>query len=224
MTSAKFSNFGATARPFASACVIAVAVCALAVRPALAFHRRLTPDQVRAAYYIGRDPNHRQAFFTQYVHTPPLPDTGPDVASIEFRTPYEQIAIRSRDSIENYFPQDAEQDYATNPIREVIVLITIDSTPTFYFPLIDQVSPEYNLRGFKFRVTQNERALDYRNLTAQDVVGTGGESVGSGTPPGIEAYLHLAASQFKSDAPVTVEVIAPTGQSYSTTFDLAQLK
>ncbi len=204
------------------ASVVAFAVSAALAPVALAFHHHLSPEDVREAYFIGRDQNHRGAFFANYVHSPQLPDTGPDLASIEFRTPYEQVAIRARDASDDYFAPDAAQDYVEHPIHEVIVRVLIFDTQTFYFH--GNASAADAARTFKYLISQNGRQLEPSKLTADGTETLGLGSAGSGVEPGIDVHLHFDTSQFKSDDPVTVEVLAPTGQTYSTTFDLAQLK
>lgn len=196
-------------------------LCALIAPPALAFHDHLSPEQVRDAYFIGRDQNHRDAFFANYAHSPQLPDTGPDVASIEFRTPYEQVAIRARDNQwRNYFPPDAEKDYEGHP-AEVIVCVLIYETPTFYFAA---TNAQPDTGGFKFHISQGGHSINYATVTVDDTLPVGAGSNGSGGFNGMDIHLHFDSSQFKSDAPVTVDVLAPNGQTYSTTFDLAALK
>lgn len=203
--------------------MIALAACAFVAPRALAFHKHLTPEQVREAYITGRDQNHRQAFFTAYAHAPQQPNTGPNVQSIEFRTPYEQVALRARNADNDYFPPDAEQNYAVNPIHEIIVRVLIYETPTYTFPPSDEDSPEFLARLFKYRVSQDGRVLECDNLTAAKTISMGS---GSGMPSfaGIDVRLHFDLSRFKSSGPVTVEVTAPGDQTYSTTFDLASLQ
>lgn len=196
-------------------------LCALAAPAALAFHHHLSPEQVREAYFIGRDQNRQGSFFDKYLHAPQLSDSGPDVQCIEFRTPYEQVAIRSRDNqLNNYFPPDAEHDYETHP-PEVIVRVLIYETQTFSFSATD-AQPDTG--GFKFHISQDGRGIDYAKVTVDDATPVGAGSYGSAGFGGIDIHLHFDVSQFKSDNPVTVEVIAPTKQTYSTTFDLAILK
>jgi hypothetical protein len=195
-------------------------VCALIASPALAFPHHLSPEQIRDAYSAGRDQIHRDAFFANYVHSPQVSDTGPDVASIEFRTPYEQVALRARDNQwSNYSQSDAEKDYETHP-HEVIVRVLIYETSTFNFPA-SNAQPDTG--GFKFRVSQDRRVIAYNKVTVDDAAPVGAGS-GPGGDGGIDVRLAFDASQFKSDDPVTVDALAPTGQTYSTTFDLAALK
>jgi hypothetical protein len=190
----------------------------------LAFHKHLTPEQVREAYFIGRDQNHRDAFFAAYKHAPSQPDTGPNVQSIEFWTPYQQVAARSRDNRwSNYFPPDAEQDYLVNPIHEVVVRVLIFETHSFYFPAADQDSPKLLAHLFKYSVSQDGHALQSDNFAAAP---DNSLIAGSGAPSfaGLDVRLQFDISQFKPSDPVTVEITAPTGQTYSTTFNVAGLR
>lgn len=210
-------------RPITRIAILSLFVCVLFAPPALAFHRQLSPEQVREAYVIGRDQGRRDAFFASYIHSPRIPDTGPDVRSIEFRTPYEQIAIRARDNQwSNYSPADAEQDYGKRP-SEVIVRVLIYETPAFNFPASHGSPSQPDLAGFNFRVIQANRQLGYGKVTVEDAVPVGAGS-GPGGDDGLDIQLHFTISQFTSGDPVTVEVLAPTGQTYSTTFGVASLK
>lgn len=195
-------------------------LCVILAPATFAFNHHLSPDQVREAYVLGRDRKNRDALLAQYVHTPQSPDTGPDVASIEFRTPYELVALRARDNQwSNYSPADAEKDYESHA-AEVIVRVLIYETPTFDFPA-SNAQPDTG--GFKFRISQDRRTIPYHNVVVDDAAPVGAGS-GPGGDGGIDVRLHFDASQFESDNPVTVDVIAPTGQTFSAAFDVAALK
>jgi hypothetical protein len=217
----QISRPDARSRPIAAILIAVIASIAFAPA-ALAFHRHLSPEDVRDAYFIGRDQSHRAAFFAEYVHSPKLSDIGPDVASIAFQTPYEQVALRARDAGDNYFAPDAAQDYDANPIREAIVRIQIFDTQTFYFH--GYASAADAAASFKYAISQEGRPIQFRTLTAKGTFTVVPGTSGSTAEPGIDVHLHFGVSQFKSDDPVTVKVLAPTGQTYSTTFDLTALK
>lgn len=203
------------------AVLLLLLACALIAPAAPAFYRQLTPEQVRVAYSIGRDHNRRDAFFAAYAHSPHPLQTGPDVQFVEFRTPYEQVALRARENQwSNYLATDAEKDYEGRP-REVIVRFLIYETLTFDFPATE-AHPDVG--GFKFRISQASREIDYTKVTVDDAVPVGAGSLGSGGRGGLDIQLHFAASQLDPELPVIVEAIAPTGQSFSTTFNVAALK
>ncbi|MGA9884388.1 MAG: hypothetical protein WBQ34_11780 [Candidatus Acidiferrales bacterium] len=160
----------------------------------------------------------------QLPHSPQLSDKGPDISSIEFQTPYEQVAAHARDAGDDYFAPDAAQDYLANPIHEVIVHVLIFDTPTFFFPASNDASAEDAARTFKFHISQDSRELESSKITAEGTETLGLGSGGSGSEPGIDIHLHVDVSQFKSSNPVTIQITAPSNQTYSTTFDLAALK
>lgn len=189
---------------------------ALLLPGAAAFRYPLSSEQVREAYFLGRDADRRQAFFDKYVHYPKQPDSGPDVHLIEFRTPYELVARKSQEHWANYDVLDAEQEYATHP-NEVIVRVLMCGTFTYGFaiPPQDPAHAKDYLRGFDFRVSQAS-AIKFKELTlvSADCASANG---------GVEALLHFDADQFGSGS-VKIEVVAPGGQTYSTKFDLDQLQ
>lgn len=193
----------------------AMAACAFSCGTALAFTHWLSSEQVREAYFLGRDPERRQAFFDKYIHYPKQPDSGPDVHLIEFRTPFELVARRSQEHWTYYDVLDAEQEYAAHP-DEVIVRVLICGTFTFGFaqPPQDPAHARDYLRGFDFRVSQAS-PIEYKRLTLLDA--------GCANFEGVEVLLHFDADQF-APGNVNIEAVAPGGQAYSTKFDLDQLK
>src|ERR1700730_4480105 len=171
--------------------VLPLILCALLVPDARAFHYPLSPEEVREAYFLGRNTSDRPAFFAKYIHTLALPDKGLNVQCIEFRTPYEQVALRSQEHWATYNVPHAEQDYAAHP-SEVLVRVLIWGTPTFHFAAPppstkpEQAPPwreEDYLRGFEFRVSQGH-AIQVKKLTARNSCPAGCSDFG-----GEEAFL-----------------------------------
>jgi hypothetical protein len=190
-------------------------LCTFLVADARAFTHRLSSEQVREAYFIGRDPEKRQSFFDKYIHYPKPTDTGPGVHLVEFRTPYELVARRSQEHWANYNGLEAEKEYDTYP-DEVIVRVLMCGTSTYRFaiPPQDPAHGQDYLRGFDFRVSQ-AASITYRSLTLL--------GAGCANSEGVEALLHFDADQF-APGDVKIEVVAPGGQAYSTRFDLDQLQ
>jgi hypothetical protein len=196
-----------------------VLACAVVAGPVQAFTHRLSSEQVRDAYFLGRDPEKRGSFFDAYIHyLKPPDDIGPDVHLIEFQTPFERVARLSQEHWTNYNVLDAEQEYASLP-DEVIVRILLCGTFTFGFDQPPRNPPpgktwEDFLRGFDFRVSQVSQ-IRYRKLK---VLGAGCASF-----DGVEALLHFDADQF-APGELKIDVAVPRGRTYSTTFDLDQLR
>jgi hypothetical protein len=204
-------------------------LCALLVPDARAFEYPLSPEQVREGYFLGRNPEKRQIFFSKYIHILTTPRGGPDVHLIEFRTPYEQVALRSQEHWANYTSLDAEKDYADQP-DQVVVRVYICATQTFSFeqpPPNDahgRATPwrdEDYLQGFEFRVSQALPIKPKNLIVRRALMGCPGFEPWDFAA--MEAFLQFDADQFAS-SPVKIQVIAPGGQVFATTFDPDQLQ
>jgi len=205
------------------------AACALLARPALAFTYPLSSEQVREAYFLGRDVEKRQSFFSKYIHILTTPDSGPDVHLIEFRTPYEQVALRSQEHWSHYDSLEAQKDYADHP-EQVVVRVYICSTLTFSFAQPSPSAPpgeaalwrpEDYVREFKFRVSQAV-PIEPKKLTVRRALRSC-PGADSSDFAAMEAFLEFYADQFTSGV-ATVEVIATDTRVFRTTFDLDDLK
>lgn len=207
-------------RATALGCVLGCAVL-LAAGAALAFTHQLSSEEVREAYFLGRNVDDRKKFFDQYIHLLRVHETGMDVHLIEFRTPYELVALRSQEHWANYDALDADQDYAKHP-DQVVVRVLICDTPMFPFPQPPFLapgepaprSPDDFFRDFKFRVSQAAPIEPEKRM---------GNSPMACFGAGAEALLYFRADQFAT-GDVKIEVTEPYGNTYETTFDLDQLK
>jgi hypothetical protein len=130
---------------------------------ARAFAYPLGSEEIREAYFLGRTTDNEKIvkFFDDYIHKFPYPSEGPYVESVEFRTPYEQVVLRSRARLSGYDPLDASKDYAAHP-ELVIVRIVVFATRDYSGPVtsahpegIKRWSAEDFFHGFLFRVEQN---------------------------------------------------------------------
>jgi len=186
----------------------------------------LQSEQVREAYFLGRTTNSERLseFFNPYVHHFPYPDHGPYVESVEFRTPFERVVLRSQANIDGSVAS-AEEAYAGHP-RLVFVRVLIFATRTFAGPNVQ--SPDSKgiklwtvddfLQGFQFRVGQ-ERSIEPKKTNRGPACPFGGCEPFDG----FEAMLQFDAEQFTSGT-VWVEVTSPGGQVARAEFDLDELK
>ena len=194
---------------------------ALLLREAAAFEYPLSPEQVREAYFLGRDVDNRGEFFGRYIHLLKIHRTGMDVHLIEFRTPYERVALQSQKHWANYDVLDAEQDHAKHPNR-VIVRVLICDTPMYLFPQPLFLAPgkpaptgqDFFFSKFKFHVSQ-AAPIEPESHAATSAMAC--------QNAGAEVHLNFKASQF-APGEVKIEVTEPYGNTYATTFDLDQLK
>lgn len=207
-----------------SSAAIVLSASMLFVNSVSAMTYPLTPEDVRDAYFLGRDVEKRLTFFAKCVHFPAQSDKGPDVHLIEFRTPYQQIALKSQENRGNYSAQQAQQDYAAHP-NEVVIRVCICATQTFSFtaPPSEPNSgkspswtPKDYLRGFDFHVSQRSSIVP-QALTVERA------NLGCADFDGFAAFLHFRAEQFQSGN-VRIAVTRPDGTAVGTEFDLDQLK
>jgi hypothetical protein len=204
---------------------IALSLCAVAAQSAAAFVYPLNEESLREAYFLGRTTNGEKVakFLGQYVRRFQVPVKGPHVAEIEFRTPYEQVVLRSWQKSIGYSAQQAQKDYAVQPDR-VVVRVLIHLTPT-YPGFITHPSdskrqavgqPEDFWREFQFRVVQ-EHSIEPKKVSGRPLYRRGG---GLG---GTEVLLEFSAAQFASRT-AQIEVTTPEGQTVMAEFDLDDLK
>lgn len=189
---------------------------------ALAFTHRLSSEEVREAFFLGQNADNRKKFFDQYIHLLKVHETGMDIHLIEFRTPYELVALRAQEHWANYNALDADDDYEKHP-DQVVIRVLICDTPMFPFPRRPYLAPgkpaprnpDDFFREFKFRVSQTAPIEPERRA--------GSAPLWACSNSGVEALLYFKADQFAADD-VKIEVTEPYGNTYETTFDLDQLK
>ncbi len=186
-----------------------------------AYERPVTSHSIREAYFLGRGRDEKTAaFLAHYLRRLPLPKTGPHVAEIEIRTPYQQVVLRALQAPEGYSSLKAEQDYRLQPDR-ALVRVRINLTPT-YSPSAFASSPKGFRpadfwRDFSIRLIQGEQQFQPHKVTGRQLYSFRGSLVGA------DVELEFDASQVHS-APATVEVLTPHGQRVKVEFDLEKLR
>jgi hypothetical protein len=191
-------------------------LCLLLSQSAFAFDYPLPPDEVREAYYLGQTSDREKLadFYKPYVHEFPYPDEHPIAyaESIEFRTAYELVVLRSQQGV-RYGPFQADADYKANSAL-VQVRIVIAYRQTY-------AGPMPSLENFKFLVSQ-QKTIEPRKLTTAVLCNPavdGNPCLGYR----LEALLSFDARQFGPGI-ATVKVETPDGQVVRTEFDLDKLK
>lgn len=204
---------------------IALSLCVVAAQSAAAYEYPLGERSVREAYFLGRSTDGEKVakFLGQYVRRFQLPVKGPYVAEIDFRTPYQQVVLRSWQNSIGYSAQQAQKDYSARP-DVVVVRLFIYLTPT-YPGFITRPSDskgqsverlEDFWREFRFRVAQ-EHSIEPKKLSGRPIYRRRG---GLG---GAEVLLEFDAAQFASRM-TQVQVTMPEGQTVEAEFDLDKLK
>lgn len=209
--------------------MVRVALAALLVAaPAGAYEFPVRDYSIREAYFLGRGKDARTAqFLSQYVRRFRVPKSGPHIAEIELRTPYQQVVLRARNAPNGYSSQRAREEYRASS-DTLIVRVLIYLTPSYpahspVFPVQTQpvqLRPEDFWRDFGFGVYQKDE-VQPRSITARPIYTSSDFAL-----PGLigsEVFLEFQASDFV-EGPARVVVVAPTRQREGAQFDLSQLR
>lgn len=208
--------------------MIAFTTVAALAPVANAFIRKLHSEEVQEAFSLGQstDLDTVKQFFEKYSHQLDCPSGGPCVSSIEFRTPFEEVAVRSRERGSNYTEQDADKDYTgrSNVVSvHVFVLYPLDFSNDDSDYSVVAESPdgdsEYSFYGYRLRVSQ-EQAVKPTQVRGKPFDFGGSQCSYCG---GEEIILDFAPDQLDTDI-THIEVITPDGQTVTTKFDLRNLK
>ncbi len=194
----------------------ALGLCFFASQNAAAFNYPLQEEHVREAYFLGRTTNNEKLidFYKQYVRYFPFPARGPYysyVESVEFRTPYEQVVLRSRQNLNQYSSLEADEDYRAQP-NLVVVRVLISYK-------LGYVAPLPPTSGFKVRVSQTD-TIEPKTLIVEPIC-----SVVLENYCGVIRFailLSFDAEQFASGT-AKVKIVTPDGQTLKTEFDLDTL-
>jgi len=186
----------------------------LASQNAVAFDYPLQEEQVREAYFLGRttDGEKLADFYKQYVHYFPFPARGPYysyVESVEFRTPYELVVLRSREKLNQYSALEADEDYRAHP-NQVVVRVMISFKLGYAGPI-----PPTN--SFKVRVSQSD-PIEPKQFNTEWLCNLWNDC-------GVTRFaiqLWFDAEQFASGA-AKIKIMTPDGQILKTEFDLDKL-
>jgi len=204
----------------------------LLVPPLAAFDTPLSEEAVREAYFLGQ--RHDESIskaLEKYTQWFPIPDSGPQIASVTCLTPFAQAIIFSSNHTGNYSAQQAQIDHRHQP-ETVQVQVAIRFTDT-YPALIPSGSPSTRnhppsliprpsdfWRDFSVSVYDGDKLLDpsdsegRADFTCSDF---GCVLIGA------TILLDFPAAAFaKQDA--TVQIDPPEGEQLVTNFDLSQVR
>ena len=189
-------------------------LCFLGSQNAVSFDYPLQEEQVREAYFLGRttDGEKLSDFYKQYVHYFPFPARGPYysyVESVEFRTPYELVVLRSRGRLNQYTALEADEDYRAHP-NQVVVRVMISFKLGYAGPI-----PPTN--RFNVRVSQSD-PIEPKQFNTEWLCNLWNDC-------GVARFailLWFDAEQFASGA-AKVKITTPDGQILKTEFDLDKL-
>ncbi|HXO88416.1 MAG TPA: hypothetical protein VN885_07170 [Candidatus Acidoferrales bacterium] len=185
-------------------------------QPVAAYEYPLSSTAIRDAYFLGSgDPVKLGNFLEQYAKHYPVAKSGQYVASIRFETPYYIIAeyVSQASALASYHAPDAEQEFLGKPgLCRVRVEIYYGISSTYTGPY----QTNYNIQ-----LKQHDKEIPIKRTWTEGMVST--DNFGP-TIPGVYLTAEYSADDVDSEAPATVEVLAPDGNNVTETFALDSLR
>jgi hypothetical protein len=220
----------------------------LAVRPSVAvfaivlflpgqlfsYDTPLSPEAIRDAYFLAQHHDKSIAdFFTRYNKYLPAPESGPQISSVTFLTPYALVVQNVMQRSTGYSVQQAELDHRDQK-ETVEIIIQIQLTPSYGPFIIRPAGPgSSSTTGFMLRPYDfwKDFAVQVFNKDkAVKPLSSSGDSVVSCTEPtsacdlsGATLRYEFSADAFPSETAV-IHIMPPEGDPVSVEFDLAYLR
>jgi hypothetical protein len=193
----------------------------------------LSEEAVREANFLGQ--RHGQDFtdlLAKYTKMLPMPESGPDISSITFFTPFALVAQLSSQRTMNYSAQQAEQDHRKQ--EEIVrVIIQIQLTQSYGALLPRPTGSKsgspigYALRSSDFWKDFQVEVLDKDKslvpLTSSGMPNYSCDQDGGCILVGATLQFEFPAKAFTSDSPA-IQITPPEGDPVSVDFDLSRLR
>ena len=212
---------------------LAVLTAALLLSPCtLAFDTPLSDTAIRDAYFLGqRRDDTMTRFLNRYTKFPDAPDSGPQIYSVTFLTPYALVVQQSSQRL-NYSAQQAEKEH--DPDNEVVA-ITVEILLTASYPATiakptgsrSGAAIGFQLRNpdfwkdFKYSVFDDEKEFKVDDLTGEPTYTC--DNYGGCTLIGAKVHFQLPAKFFTSDS-ATVEINPKVADPTDVDFDLTEFR
>ena len=209
-----------------------LAVAIASAEPLLAFQTPLSEEAVREAYFLGQrhDESVIRALerYSQYF---PLPDHGPQIASVTYLTPFAQAILASSNHVGNYSAQQAQ--IAHRGLRETVQIQVAIRFTDSYPALIPSVPPtsrgteprfvprSYEFwRDFEVAVFEGDKPIEPSSQEGRPDYNCSRYGC---VLIGATILLDFPAEAFESQD-VTVQVDPPEGERFVSGLDLANLR
>jgi len=213
----------------------ALAVCLLLIPDASAFATHLSDEAVREAYFLGQHHDKSVAdFLGKYIQLLPVPETGPQIASVAFYTPFALLVQSSNERSFNYSAQQAELEHRGKD-ESVKIVIQIQFTPDYGATIPVQtgsrsgssvgyaIRPSDFWKDFQVQVLNKDKMVVPLDFTGQPTWAC--DENGGCVLTGAILRLEFRADKFIEDSDyATVRVLPPVGDLVEVEFDLSTLR
>ena len=212
-------------RAFGRCRILIALVCILFLAsPVSAYEFPLSSESIRQAYFLGQRRDEATVHFMQrYVHHLPVPKSGPYIAEVRVQTPFAEVVERSQETL-TYTAQDAVEEFLGKP-GIIRISTKIYFTPS-YTAILRSEGKGIVLRSEDFWRHFKVRFIQGRDIPAETIRGEPlFSSSGKGMREFIGAELHAEYSiQKVYSTTAEIEIIAPTGNTVETIFDLSKTR
>lgn len=193
----------------------------------------LSDEAVREAYFLGQ--RHGQDFtdlLAKYTKMLPMPESGPNISSITFLTPFALVAQLSSQRTMNYSAQQAAQDHRKQE-EFIRIIIQIQLTESYGAliprptgsrsgsPIGYALRPADFWKDFQVQVFDKNKSLVPLDSSGDPTYSCDGH--GSCILTGATLRFDYPAKAFTSDSP-TIQITPPEGDPVSVDFDLSRLR
>lgn len=208
-------------------------IALLAVQPLFAFDTPLSEQAVRGAYFLGqrRDDTMTRAL-DKYTYFLDPPESGPDIASVTFFTPFALAVQSSSQHSSGYSAQQAQIDHRAQK-ETVKIIVDILLTKSYSNVIVRPTSTRSNSptgfaprpydfwKDFDVQTTVDEKMV--RPFSSSGHPNTQCSDQGGCELTGATIELEFLADSFTSTS-ATVLITPPEGQPVQVDFDLASLR
>ena len=198
------------------------------------FDTHLSDEAVREAYFLAqRHDKTLSDFFTKYNQHLPAPESGPQISTVTFLTPFALVVQNVMQRSTGYSAQQAELDHR-NQDETVAIIIQIQLTAS-YGPLIvvparagSDSGNGFALRPYDFwkdfvvEVFNKDKAVKPISSSGDSVVSCADAS-GSCDLSGATLRYEFSAEAFPSGTAV-IRITPPEGDAVTVEFDLSSFR
>jgi hypothetical protein len=208
-------------------------IALLAIQPLFAFDSPLSEEAVREAYFLGqrRDDTMTRAL-DKYTYFLDPPESGPDIASVTFFTPFALAVQSSSQHSSGYSAQQAQIDHRAQK-ETVKIIVDILLTKSYSNVIVRPTSTRSNSptgfaprpydfwKDFDVQTTVDEKTV--RPFTSSGHPNVQCSDQGGCELTGATIELEFLVESFTSTS-ATVLVTPPEGDPVQVDFDLADFR